>query len=74
MATRKTIVELYKSGEHYRWRMRDFRNHKIIGASTEGYKRKVYAVRNLARVGQAYLMIDDFVLLEKGRVVSEAVK
>ncbi len=71
MANRKTIVELYLSKGQYRWRMRDFRNHKIIGASTESYKRKVYAVRNLNRVGRAFNGIDDDVLFDKGRCVAE---
>jgi uncharacterized protein YegP (UPF0339 family) len=47
----KTIVELYKSKSGWRWRMTDYRNHKIIGASTEGYKRRVDAIKNLNRIG-----------------------
>lgn len=44
----RTIVEVYKdSYGEWRWRMNDFRNKKIIAASTEGYKRKSSAIRNL---------------------------
>ena len=49
MAT--TIVEVYKKGGQWRWRMRDRRNGKTIGASTEAYKRRIDAIRNLQRVG-----------------------
>ena len=48
----KTIVELYKRNGQWRWRMRDYRNKKIIGASTEGYKRRVDAIKNLNRIGE----------------------
>jgi uncharacterized protein YegP (UPF0339 family) len=47
----KTLVELYKSKSGWRWRMTDCRNKKIIGASTEGYRRRVDAVKNLNRIG-----------------------
>ena len=71
MSNRKTIVELYKSNGEYRWRMRDFNNHKIICASSESYKRRIYAVRNLERVGCSWMGTDNDELLDYGRVVVE---
>jgi len=63
-----TIVELYKSKGQWRWRMTDARNGKIIGASSEGYKRKVDAVKNLNRVGHARALCCDAELLQDGKV------
>lgn len=63
--TRKTalalIVELYAYRDDvpvaakapplkWRWRVRDRRSTKIIGASTEDYKRKIDAVANVTRL------------------------
>jgi uncharacterized protein YegP (UPF0339 family) len=45
-----TVVELFKNRGKWRWRMRDYRNRKIIGASTEGYANRYDAVKNLQRV------------------------
>lgn len=56
----KTIIDLYscrvltsgptRGRREWRWRMRDGRNGKIIGASSEGYLKRAAAVRNVARV------------------------
>lgn len=46
----KTKVELYKTPKGWRWRMADS-NGKVIGASTESYRRRIDCVKNLARVG-----------------------
>ena len=45
----KTIIRLYRS-RGWRWQMRDARNGRVIGASTEGYMRQSACVRNLFRV------------------------
>lgn len=48
----KTKIALYKTKGGWHWRMTDVRNGKIIGASTESYKRRIDCVRNLDRVGK----------------------
>lgn len=47
----KTIIKVYKR-HGWRWQMRDARNGKIIGASTEpnGYTRQAACLKNLERV------------------------
>lgn len=54
-------LEFYRQGENqdgdWRWRV-TAPNGQIVHASTEGYRRKVTAVRNLLRIGkvvQAYI-------------------
>lgn len=57
-----TVVILYRTTKNlaqiannpleweWRWRLRDRRSDKIIGASSEGYKRRIDAIANLKRV------------------------
>ena len=45
----KTIIRLYRS-RGWRWQMRDARNGRVIGASTEAYMRQSSCLRNLERV------------------------
>ena len=45
----KTIIRVYRS-RGWRWQMRDARNGKIIGASTEAYMRQAACLNNLERV------------------------
>lgn len=44
-------IKVYKTvrGE-WRWRMRDGRNHLIVGASSEGYKNRKQCVANMQLV------------------------
>lgn len=53
MTRKKTVVQIYKSRGAWRWRMTDFLNRKIIAASSEGYRRRIDAVKNLRRVASA---------------------
>lgn len=53
----KTIIELKRTTSGWRWTMRDYRNRKIIGASTEGYRRRIDAVGNLERLSGTYMDI-----------------
>lgn len=46
----KTIIRVYHAPSCWRWQMRDARNGKIIGASTEAYVRQAACLRNLERV------------------------
>lgn len=48
----KTLTTIYKSRGQWRWRMKD-RNGKIIGASTEAYRRLKDCRANLKRVTHA---------------------
>jgi uncharacterized protein YegP (UPF0339 family) len=50
LKSKKALVQVYKRGKNWRWRMKDARNGKIIGASSEGYRRKVDCLNNLDRV------------------------
>lgn len=45
----KTIIRLYRS-RGWRWQMRDARNGRIIGASSEAYQRRAACLANLQRV------------------------
>lgn len=45
----KTIIRVYRD-DGWRWQMRDTRNGRIIGASTEGYTRQTACLKNLERV------------------------
>lgn len=45
-----TTIVLYRHGKNWRWRLIDDRSKKIIGASTEGYRRRIDALKNLRRV------------------------
>lgn len=45
----KTIIRVYRR-KGWRWQMRDARNGRIIGASTEAYMRRSSCLRNLERV------------------------
>jgi uncharacterized protein YegP (UPF0339 family) len=48
---RKSRVKLYRDKKNeWRWEITDFRNKKIIGASTEGYKTRSAMLSNLLRV------------------------
>ena len=46
----KTTITIYREHGSWRWQMRDARNVKIIGASTEGYDRRAACLKNLERV------------------------
>lgn len=43
-------IYLYRSHSGWRWRIRDSRNGRIIAASTEAYRDRKAALRNLNRV------------------------
>lgn len=45
----KTIIRVYRD-DGWRWQMRDARNGRVIGASTEGYARQTACLKNLERV------------------------
>lgn len=45
----KTVIRVYRS-KGWRWQMRDARNGRVIGASTEAYMRQSSCLRNLERV------------------------
>lgn len=66
--TDKTVIELYLSRGQYRWRMKSAKNGKIIGASTESYKRRIDALKNLNRVRYLGALCNDAELLKVGRV------
>ena len=46
----KTIIRVYHDKAVWRWKLRDARNGRVIGASTEGYSSRSACLRNLARV------------------------
>jgi len=46
----KTIIRVYRTNAGWRWQLRDYRNRKIIGASTEVYVRRPACIANLRRV------------------------
>jgi hypothetical protein len=48
----QTWIKLFKTKTGWRWRMTDEANGKVIGASTQGYSRRIDAVRNLNRVAR----------------------
>lgn len=45
----KTIIRVYRF-RGWRWQMRDAKNGRVIGASTEAYVRQAACLRNLERV------------------------
>lgn len=51
-------VIMYRSGNEWRWK-RVSTNGRIVGASTEGYKRKIDAMEN------AYRQLERFILVTK---------
>lgn len=53
-----TKVTLYRWGRNWRWRMVDGRSRKIIGASTEGYRKRSDALKNLNRVTSSTLVVE----------------
>lgn len=52
-----TTIAIYRTGEGWRWQMRDARNGRIIGASSEGYVRRAACLANLARVTGCEIVI-----------------
>ena len=69
----KTIIRVYRD-DGWRWQMRDARNGRVIGASTEAYVRQSACLRNLERVTGAHFDLSDaahkgtrVVLLRTGR-------
>jgi len=48
----KTIIRVYRVAKlhGWRWQMRDARNGRVIGASTEDYARQAACLKNLERV------------------------
>lgn len=43
-------IIVYRSRGNWRWRMQCARNGKIVGASSEGYRRRAAAMHNLETV------------------------
>ena len=56
-AAMKTTITLYRASDGWRWQMRDARNSKIIGASSEAYKRRAGARENLCRVTGVWMSV-----------------
>lgn len=52
----KTIIRLYRS-RGWRWQMRDARNGRVIGASSEAYQRRAACLANLWRVTGASVRV-----------------
>lgn len=50
-----TLITLYRWGKNWRWRMHDKHSGNVIGASTEGYRKRIDALKNLNRVTRARL-------------------
>lgn len=46
----KTTITLYREHGVWRWTMRDARNGRIIGASTEGYCTRKTCLANISRI------------------------
>mgnify|MGYP002813971022 FL=1 len=45
------ILSVYRDqSKHWRWTIHDSINHKILGASSEGYRDRIDCVRNLRRI------------------------
>jgi uncharacterized protein YegP (UPF0339 family) len=49
-STMNTTIAIYRTGEGWRWQMRDARNGRIIGAATEGYSSRKACLANISRV------------------------
>lgn len=49
----KTTIRVYRRNG-WRWQMRDARNGRVIGASTEAYVRRAACIANLDRVTGLY--------------------
>jgi len=53
------IVTVYEdAGGFWRWRIQNYRNKKIIGASTESYTKRAAAIKNLFTIGDAVYNLD----------------
>lgn len=53
----KTVIRVYREHGTWRWQMRDARNGRIIGASSEGYVRRAACLANLSRVTGCEIVI-----------------
>lgn len=53
----KTIISIYRTGEGWRWQMREATNGRIIGASSEAYQRRAACLANLRRVTGASVRV-----------------
>lgn len=61
MAIKKTLLMVYKDarkGWRWRWRLTDVHSRRLIGASTESYKRRRDCISNLLRVSNAGRSVD----------------
>ena len=46
----KSVLTILRTPRGFRWRLREHRNARIIGASSEAYRDRADCVRNIARV------------------------
>jgi uncharacterized protein YegP (UPF0339 family) len=62
------VVEVYRARGNWRWRIKDAVNSKILGASSEGYKRRIDAIKNIERVGDCCISFSVCAYSERGPV------